>query len=182
MCLLTLSNYIDPKLINGNYPFLTLFLLAIRFNLKAPSFFMVLWSFLNVIWTIDSGISPLPFYLPSGKLEWINQFLFWNFFQLLYKNKKTEVGKWHQISGEPVSIHMKSMLQIMHLLPISSPSKNWIDGNWRRRDLNPWPPILIHAKLDHRTAVSCFLNFCLLFFKQLLAFFHPLLWAASITR
>ena len=65
------------------------------------------------VWTlfenraIDTGISPLPFCLPSNKLEWINQFLFWNFFQLLYKNKQTEVGKWHQISGEPVSIVLK---------------------------------------------------------------------------
>ena len=26
------------------------------------------------------------------------------FFSMFLKNKQTEVGKWHQISGEPVSI------------------------------------------------------------------------------
>ena len=62
-----------------------------------------------IISYIDSGISPLPFCLPSEKLEWINQFLFWIFFQWLYKNKQTEVRKWYQTSGEPVS-----MAQYLH--------------------------------------------------------------------
>ena len=58
---------------------------------------IVCWSAIE--WLLkDTGISPLPFCLPSEKLEWKNQFLFWNFFQLLYKNKQIEVGKWHQIS------------------------------------------------------------------------------------
>ena len=59
---------------------------------------------------IDSGIFPLPFCLP-----WMEKpVLFLKFFQLLYKNQQTEVGKWHEISGDPVSINpFLSMDQIL---------------------------------------------------------------------
>ena len=60
--------------------------------------------------SMDSGISPLPFCLPTEKLEWINQFLFWYFFNCFTKTNKIEVGKWHQISGEPVSMNVHHLL------------------------------------------------------------------------
>ena len=49
--------------------------------------------------------SPLSLFAYLQKnLNGLTSFCFEIFFQLLYKNKQTEVEKWHQISGEPVSI------------------------------------------------------------------------------
>ena len=58
---------------------------------------------LKVIWYRQWHL-PYPFLLTFIK-TWMDKPVFGlKFFQLLHKNKQTEVGEWHQISGELVSI------------------------------------------------------------------------------
>ena len=58
------------------------------FSIKNENSFSQVKKSVVLKYLIDSGISPLRFCLPSDKLKWINQFLFWNFFNCLTKTHK----------------------------------------------------------------------------------------------
>ena len=52
--------------------------------------------------------------------------MFWKKFQQLYKNKQTEVGNGHQISGEPVSIVIIILTKLWMLTLLFSHKHGWL--------------------------------------------------------